>query len=348
VLIVCAVVLHVVPSVLAAPPPSINRLFSQTGQFNDRDRKDVDAFARYYAGQLLSDDLSVAEAARNALLTPLVSPGTGATFTYRNVLSPVLIPRLTPIIDDQKRPMAAMNAMRIICELGTPRSLETLIAHCSRLDEPRGPIRLWSARGIRRSIERGIEFDSIRVVKQKPAVRRISDAVREEDDWRVLHWQLDSLAALTQVKPQQVSDEARDELFRAVDSVIETLEAKTQADMMFDSIRPALSGMRTLFSDAVIDLVVDHDAIGKDIAPRLVQILKIPDLHADARDDARLRIVYERVIRQTENLLGFIDGAMDGQMAPTKLEKTYKSDRQEYHLEVVRIEDLTEQPPYRQ
>lgn len=304
-----------------APKP-INRLATMSSQPGAAERADIDAYVRYYAERLVSEDLAECEEARDRLSSPLRSPG--LTLIFRSAYSGPLIDALGSVILQDDRPMAAFNAIQIISLLATQNALEEMRQHCKISDEPRPEIRLRAAIGIQNIlIHAGTNVIPPR--DETRAIRDLGDAAEAETvDW-VLYRQFHALASVENAVATQVLD-------AAFDSVVARLRGG-QASELVVALRPAIVNMR--------DRQLADPSSGTATAPRLTNLLELPLEHwAGAVASDSLRASYLEFIKNAEAVLQIIDQPR-GRRLQSELSKSFLAgDRDGYDRSLGHVREV--------
>ena len=127
----------------AADPARITHLVDKA-ILNQRDRDEIRAYAQFWGEAIDSEKAAEIDEAREKLGDPLRAVRVGDVFRF--AYADAVVKHLDTVVNEGS-PHAATNAMWILSLLGTPSSLEIMLAHASIEDEPDFGIRLTAAIG---------------------------------------------------------------------------------------------------------------------------------------------------------------------------------------------------------
>ena len=129
---------------LAAAPARISNLVDKRN-LSERDSGDIREYAAFWGRQLHEAPAPAGvDEARAKLGDPLRAVRVGEVFRFE--YSDAVVVHLDKTVRDGS-PHAAVNALQLLALLGTPASLEVIVAHASIEQEPDFGIRLWAAIG---------------------------------------------------------------------------------------------------------------------------------------------------------------------------------------------------------
>jgi hypothetical protein len=328
------------PARSQAPPP-IGSITGLSAQPSDAQRSIIRRNAEYWCRQLVADDAAKVNEARGKLIQPLRDRLT--TIVFRNTFAVELLPNLRPILERPDKPMSSMVAMQVLGLLGTENAMEELMKHCHRPVEDRVALRIWAAKGFRLVLERSVDRDqgAIPAPKVSRYIRQLGRAIDQEDDWRVLYWQLDALAALDHPVAAEVE-------LAGFDSVTGRIGANPQMADLIRALRPALLSFRQRFLQLQAN-PQEQRALGIEIARRLLESVELVDTHWDAcAADESMGAVGREIVQISAQQLQFIDSNLGNfAVGQTTLEDALqRGDRQLFQKDLQRLREILNRPPY--
>ena len=274
----------------AAPPRSIKELASEH-RFTAQQRADIRGNAESWCAKIGSQKPEEVDEARARLFEPLRA--VQVTQEFRFEYAQAALPCLVKVVGNGG-PHTAVNAMQIVALLGTPQSLEIIVAHLSADDEKRMCVRLSAANGFAPAVRVGIIPEN----DVNKALRLLEKAAgREEDPW-VLQRQFEAIASVDSA----VSREIQVNVLRSVTS---RMQKQGGPSNLMQATFPALILIRNKYIDLTGE---EQKAMGKSLAPVLHDLCTVAQGHwerAQAEDSAR--ISYGGAVNVSENLLKLID-----------------------------------------
>jgi hypothetical protein len=287
---------------LAAAPARIGNLVDKSN-LTERDRGDIRQYAEFWGRQLNETAPSDVDEARGKLGDPLRAVRVGEVFRFE--YSDAVVDHLAKVVKDGS-PHAAVNALQILALLGTPASLDVILAHSSIEQEPDFGIRLWVAIGFPTAVRQNAlpnnEINKALRDLGEAAASEARAAVNKRDDdktrWLLLRRQFEAISSVK----SQTSREVQVKVLRAVTEAMDTRQGPS--DLMQATYRALL-----LMRNEYLDLpAADQERMGKSLAPVLCDLCTVAAAHWDnAQKDKTARESYGGAVHISENLLKMID-----------------------------------------
>ncbi len=316
----------------AAPPTRISHLVNEQN-LNDRDRRDIREYAEFWSERLsAAEGPAQVDEARAKLVDPLRAVRVGDIF--RLEYSRSVVPPLGKAVQDAP-PHAAVNALQIVALLGTPGSLEIILAHTSVEDEDRFSVRLWAAKSfpvaVRQKVLHANDVDR--------ALRHLGDAASREQSWLVLRRQFEAIASVD-------SALSRDLQVKVLKAAMESMEAQQGPSDIMEATYAALMLIR---NEYLALPPAEKEKVGKSLAPVLCDLCTVAAAHWDsAQEDEAARTSYGGAVLVSENLLKLIDADVRPQQSPrTELSRAWKDrEKGRFDIDHAKWRTLLERPPY--
>jgi len=290
---------------LAAAPARIGNLVDKSN-LTERDRGDIRQYAEFWGRQLNETAPSDVDEARGKLGDPLRAVRVGEVFRFE--YSDAVVDHLAKVVKDGS-PHAAVNALQILALLGTPASLDVILAHSSIEHEPDFGIRLWAAIGfpiaVRQNALPNNEINKALRDLGEAAANEARAAVSKRDDdetrWLLLRRQFEAISSVK----SQTSREVQVKVIRAVTAAMDTRQGPS--DLMQATYRALL-----LMRNEYLDLpAADQERMGKSLAPVLCDLCTVAAAHWDgAQDDDTARQSYGGAVQVSETFLKMIDSTV--------------------------------------
>ena len=172
-------------------------IITKTAQLTPDEVRTVNQYAEQAAQNLSSDDPSAIGTARERVLSPLSTRGIGVPFrlAYSNAVCPVAEPLTSN--DDE---LIAVNALRVLGEVGTDRSLNALERS---LDHPAVAVRYTAAYGLLRTFEAlSKETPAVSPERVQSLLARLGEMIRNEEDPWILDVSVRALIAASKIERQ--------------------------------------------------------------------------------------------------------------------------------------------------
>jgi hypothetical protein len=321
-------------AVTAAPPTPITRL-AGVARLGEREHQQIQDWADHWCQELLADDPSVVDTARERLTDPLLKPvrvGEPFRFAYAEAT----LSHLEGTIENGSS-QAAVSAMQIAAMLGTPRALETILRHCSIEDEQEFGLRLWAAK----SFPIAVGEEVLPITEIDKALRRFGDAASREQNWLVLRRQFEAIASVKSIL-------AREEQVRVLRSATDRMEEQPGPSDLMQAAYPAVK----LMLDEYLKLQPEQqEAFGKSLAPVLCDLCTVANKHWDgAQEDDVARVSYGGAVHISENLLFLIDGRVRPRQAGprTELGPAWRNrEKNRFTSDHAAWQAVLSRPPYR-
>ncbi len=300
---------------LAATPARISNLVDKPN-LTERDRSEIRQYADFWGRQLGEATPADVDEARGKLGDPLRAVRVGEVFRFE--YSDAVVAHMDKVVSDGS-PHAAVNAIQILALLGTPASLEVLLAHISIEQEPDFGIRLWAAIGFPTAVRQNAlpnnEINKALRDLGEAAANEARAAVkkREHDEtrWLLLRRQFEAISSVK----SQTSREVQVKVIRAVTEAMDTRQGPS--DLMQATYRALL-----LMRNEYLDLsATDQEMMGKSLAPVLCDLCTVAAAHWDnAQKDEIAREAYGGAVHISENLLKMIDARVRPDQAGPRTE----------------------------
>jgi len=313
---------------VAAAPQGIDSLSKATSLDSAQDTQ-IQTYAQYWADLLrTSDKPGEVHESRNRLIRPLRTiNGIPASLMFRSTYSKILLPILEPIVDGDSR-YRAVNALQIIANLGTPKSLGVLDEHVDPEVEKRAEVRLWSAIGIGRSMD----FHELRSDKIKGALRVMARSAEVETNPIVLQRELEALDLAVRNTRQDslgggdLRDIAIELELAVLAKTIDRLENGSAPTSMLSALQPGLVLVRNQYIDPQLQrqqlAKVGEKAaayIGKKAAPQMGRIYDVILVNETTiRANPQMVQTAGQLIRLSEETLKLMDSHLRANQAPPK------------------------------
>ena len=268
-------------------------------------------------------------------LTGLMRPSQLFRFEYGRLA----LPHLKRGIASDK-PHAAVNAMRVLPQLGTSEALDEILEHCDQEDDDRKHVRQWAAIGSKIMLERSRDFHLEPKVVIR-AVRELRESAKKEEQCLILRRQFEAMAVVDDAT-------ARDYLVDALEVVVERIENEKRAPS--ELVEAVYSAIYRLSRRFVTLPGKEQDDLGKRLGPVLGRVCKVARDHwEDAHGDPTAKQMYGGAIRVSEEFLKIIDSVVrDDRTAPhTQLKRHWDaSDRPKFDTDSGRWSEILKDKPY--
>lgn len=297
-----SVAITMVTATHAAPPARISQLADKS-DLTERDRDEIRQYAEAWGRRLDAQDPAEVDEARDKLGDPLRAVQVGDVFRFE--YSNALVPHLDKVVRDGSS-HAAVNAMQLLGLLGTPASVQIILAHASIEAEPDFAIRLTAANAFPVAVRQ----DALPNNEINKALRDLGDAAAsevraaalaagdEQTRWIVLRRQFE---AISSVKSQA----SRDVQVKVIKAATQTMEkGQGPSDLMQATYRALI-----LVRNEYLGLPpADQVSLGKSLAPVLYDLCTVAAEHWDAaQQDATALESYGGAVLISESLLKLID-----------------------------------------
>jgi len=300
---------------LAAAPARISNLVDKRN-LTERDRGDIREYAEFWGRRLQQSAPADVDEARGKLGDPLRAVRIGEVFRFE--YSDAVVIHLDKVVRDGS-PHAAVNAIQILALLGTPASLEVILAHLSIEQEPDFGIRLWAAIGFPIAVRQNALPNN----EINKALRDLGAAAASEaraainaggDDktrWLLLRRQFEAISSVK----SRTSREVQVKVIKAVTEAMD--DRQGPCDLMQATYRALL-----LIRNEYLDLpAADQAMMGKSLAPVLCDLCTVAAAHWDgAQKDETARASYGGAVHISERLLILIDARVRPNQARLRTE----------------------------
>ncbi len=300
---------------LAAAPARISNLVDKSN-LSERDRGDIRQYAEFWGRQLheATAPLDIDEA-RGKLGDPLRAVRVGEVFRFE--YSNAVVVHLDQTVRDGT-PHAAVNAMQLLALLGTPASLEVMLAHSSIEQEPDFGIRLWAAIGFPTAVRQNAlpnnEINKALRDLGEAAAREARAAVNVGDEDKTRHLLRRQFEAISSVK-SQTSREVQIKVLKAVTEAMEGRQGPS------DLMQVTYRALMLIRNDYLRLPPADAERVGKLLAPVLCDLCTVAAAHWDnAQNDPIARKSYGGAVHVSENLLKMIDARVRPNQARPRTE----------------------------
>ncbi len=308
----------------AAAPARISNLVDKSN-LTERDRGDIHQYAEFWGRQLNQAAPTDVDEARGKLGDPLRAVRIGEVFRFE--YSDAVVVHLDEVVREGS-PHAAVNAMQILALLGTPSSLEVILAHSSIEHEPDFGIRLWAAIGfpiaVRQNALPNNEINKALRELGEAAAREARAAVNKRDDdetrWLLLRRQFEAISSVK----SQTSREVQVKVIRSVTEAMDNQQGPS------DLMQATYRGLMLIRNEYLRLPPADQEMMGKSLAPVLCDLCTVAAAHWDrAQKDDIARESYGGAVHVSENLLKMIDARVrPNQTGPrTELGPAWRNDK---------------------
>jgi len=319
-ILLCLTGLLVLSSDVVAAPPSSLTSVATRATLDDQQKQRINEYAQYWLARLETGTPEEAMRARNKLIEPVRSMLGNSSSLFRSTYSGNLVPTLKKVVegDDLFR---AVNALQIAGFLGSDRAMRLLVDTEDPDLEKSTEKRLWATIAIRESLRSG-ELSPRKVTS---TVRSVARAASQEQDWRVLMREMETLAAASQssIPKDQGGDEIR-ELGRELqlDIIRATIDRMTTGDgenvILIHALRPSILEFRQQYLDP--KMVEHRREIGLGTAPQLGRVYEIILVNFDSlRANENLMAASGLTLRLSEETLKLIDSDIRNGGTPTAI-----------------------------
>jgi hypothetical protein len=339
-------------SAVAQSPPRVppREITSSNGPFTDEQRAVVKAHGEYWAARLADAKATpdAVEEARAKLLAPLEKlndPTPYFRFEYAGFVVPLLEPTLkTGSLH------SAINAARVLGELGSPRAVSVLIDVSATMGNPdRWQVRQRAADGVRNNLQMGIL--DWRTVNE--AVRRLADSCRNETNNHILRYKFDAIAVASEQANLQPAE--REQLReKLVDTIVVTVDRiaadNLQPSPILEAVYAAVVRVRNAFIGGGMS-VAEQKKIGEKLGPALGKVLVIANTHwQSAQAEERTAKLYGNFVQVCEEFLRRIDGYVRGpdQSPKTQLQSAWTGkQKDQFDTGSKQWNEVLSKPPYK-
>ena len=329
-------------------PP--REIISSNGPFNDEQRAVVKAYAEFYAARLADPKATpdVVEDARNRLLQPLERLNSPTPY-FRFEYAGFIVPTLEPVLKDGSM-HSAINAARVLGDLGSPRAVTALLAASEPGGKPdRWQVRQRAADGVRNNIQLGV-LDA-RTVNE--TARRLMDSLRNENNNTILKYKLEAIAVATEqtnLGPGE-AEKLREQFVTAIVSTVDRVQSGADAPSpIIKAVYESVVRVRNMYIGGSLT-VAEQKKIGEKLGPALGQILVIANTHWQAaqanEETARL---YGNLVQVCEEFLKRIDGYVRGpdQSPKTQLQSAWTGkQKDQFDTDAKQWTDVLSKAPYK-
>jgi hypothetical protein len=303
--------------VVAIPPSSLTSIATKP-TLDDQQKQRVGEYTKYWLSRLETGTPEEAMRARNKLIEPVRSMLGKSSSLFRSTYSGEVVPSLKKIVegDDLFR---AVNALQIAGFLGSDRAMRLLVNTGDPDMESSVEKRLWATIAIRESLRSG----ELSPRKVSSTVRSVARAAKQEQDWRVLMREIETLAAASQsdIPRDQGGDDIR-ELGRELqlETIKTTIDRMTAGNsenvVLIHALRPSILEFRQQYLDP--KMVEHRREIGLGAAPQLGRVYEIILINYDSlRSSDDLMAASGLTLRLSEETLKLIDSDIRSGGTPT-------------------------------
>ena len=300
-------------------PTSLSAYVSQPS-LDQQDTADIKEYTAYYLDLLANGDHEAVMKARAKLVEPMKNIRGNASSAFRSTYADSLIPTLEDILDgpDVYR---GVNAIQIAGFLGTDSSIRMLERRAGTSSEPNASRRLWIAIAMRESMNSG----ELSLRSYNAAARGLADAAEEEEDWRVLMRQLETISSMA--KTRRTSDEGGEDLrsigrelqLRIIKGTLDRILASDDEEVrhfeLIQALRPSIFDVQQQYLDP--ELMQYRREVGLNMAPQLARVYDVILLHGDAlRNDEELSDCCGLSLRLSNETLRLIEADLGSDEAP--------------------------------
>lgn len=334
---VLATLLLSAAAVAAAPPASINDLAVLTN-LGAPEKAQILAYVEHWCTQLAGEDPLEIAKARTELLKPLRAINVRTPFRF--AMTDAALPLLEKIIaaDNTAATHNAINAMQVVGLLGTPKALDTILAHCDSEREARFTVRLWAAKAF--SMTAPLETLSVNDINR--GIRELGRAAGHEEEWLALRRQFEAISI---PKPNDVS---RDVQIQVLASTAARMARAEGPSPLMEATYRAVWLMMTQFPNLEVS---QQQQMGAVLAPILGVVQEVAEKHWNqAQNDRHARDVYGDAVRVSETLLNYIDRVTrpKGPTPKSQLDLSWQQrDEARFKLDRGAWASVLGQPPYR-
>ncbi len=300
-------------------PTSLSAYVSRPS-LDQQDTAEISEYSAYYLDLLANGDHEAVMKARAKLVEPMKNIRGNASSAFRSTYADSLIPTLEDILDgpDVYR---GVNAIQIAGFLGTDSSIRMLEQRAAASNEPNASRRLWVAIAIRESMNNG----ELSLRSFNAAARGLAEAAEEEDDWRVLMRQFETVSNM--VKSGRSRDEGGEDLRATgrelqlrmmkgtLDRILAADDGETVHIELIQALRPNIFDVQQQYLDP--ELMQYRREVGLNMAPQLARVYDVILLHGDAlRNDEELSDCCGLSLRLSDETLRLIEADLGSDEAP--------------------------------
>lgn len=268
-ILVCLLVLAVEASCHGQSPSSLGLGITSAVELNDEQRRLVTAYAEYWTAQLTSadSDAEEVEQARQELMRPLRAVGRPSP-AFRFEYSTVVVPALEPLLKNDSRPHATLNAAIVLGELASRSALNALIEQSDINRQPDRELRIQASMNVAKALIRfGNDSNVLQPRDLGPLLRGLRRAAENEEDGIVLRHLLRGLQAVNTAEAQGFT-------IAALESVAEKIEAHEGG--VSPLIRPFYEAINRFRATYVTDLSpTEKTEVGRSIGPIIADFFSI-------------------------------------------------------------------------
>jgi hypothetical protein len=331
-----------------APPPAPPRDAISGSSLTDQQKAAIKAYANYWTGILAAASTPEdVERARAALLQPLV-PLNNPSDLFRYEYAGFIEPALSPVMKLGQL-HAAINAARVLGEIGSDRALKALLNNLNvDAKDERWQVRLHAAIGVRNNLQSGaVDARSV-----ADAVRKLVDSTKNENRDLILRYKFEAIAAAADRTGLDAAarQDARLKLVGAIHGVVQRIKNDQQApNPLMDAVRNAIVKFRNVYISGKLNLQ-EQTELGQRIGPDLGDVLVIANVHWQAvQADEQMAKQYGNFVQVVEDFLKRIDGYTRGpnQSPRTQLQGAWiDKQKEQFDAGVKQWTDVLAKAPY--
>jgi len=291
-------------------------------------QRSINRYAEQHLANLMSETSTpqVIEESRNRLLQPLTTPGSSLQFrvAYFNTIEEPLT-RVLQAQQGDRYPHRAVNAIRILQATRTDDALDLLAEHADSTRESRRFVRRAAVRGmqvvLQGLIKDGGIDDGLTEKQVRRTLRVLASDIEIENDPLTRRAMIETIARVAgspaRSEPlQSVTASAREDLIKAVATIIETFGASSDPTLLdVDAIQAGVFESRQVYLGLT---GAAQREFGRHLGPLLEKTLAVVRAEWErAREDSRSKRVYGTVVTNAESLLVIVHQQLgDASSAP--------------------------------
>lgn len=290
------------PSQGAAPGALPSAVTSSTSPLSEAQRQLVSKFVSYWVDQLKSDDPRAISSAREELVEPLGAPG--VTGVFRGDYGRIVVETIAPLVNGEAE-LPATNAIIVLSLLRTVDATDVLVKQTDPRTQTREDRRLTAATMLASSIK----SVSMPATKAGSIARELLANLRGENNWLILHQQLESLSALSRAHATVFDTQVQ-----AFSDVVDRIGSEPKPTGVIRALSWSLVGLRDQFLKMAVSA---QAAEGRKIEPKLVAMLEaIEKKWEGAQTDPEMKSAFGEAVQRGELLLRQVGGTVSGRKLP--------------------------------